>query len=223
MRNAKEFAIKRIDELISRADGFRTEALASSKKQFILSNEPLWQFLVSALQTILAVCSESSPHYRELKEVRDEFKSGAPLGLDSCIGILRAAADDLRSGMLSDIRELVAAEVFDDLLEMAAYLSGEGYHLPACAVAGAVLEDTLRTLCRKHLVSWVGDSSISKLNTELYKANIFDKAQFGQIEAWGKLRNKVDHGDFRSAVEIDSNDTRRMIVGIRDLVLKYLG
>jgi hypothetical protein len=223
MRNAKDFAIRRIDDLISTAEGFLAGAPASSEKPVVLSKEQVWRFLPSALQTIQAVCSESSPHYRALNEFSDVFKKGGLLEVASCIGILRAAADDLRSGMLADIRELVAAEVFDDLLEMAEYLLGEGYRLPACAIAGAVLEDTLRKLCKKHLVSWVGHSSISKLNAELQRAKIFDVAQAGQIEAWGKLRNKVDHGDFKSAVEIDPNDAQRMIGGLRDLVVKYLG
>jgi hypothetical protein len=223
MRNAKEFAIKRIEQLISTAEGFRAGVLASSDKTFMLSNEQLWQFLVSALQTIRSVCSESSPHFQEFMECRGLFRKGEPLNLPTCIGILRAAADDLRGGMLADIRELVAAEVFDDLLEMAAYLLGQGYHLPAGAVAGAVVEDTLRKLCKKHGVSWVGDSSISKLNAELYKANVFDKAQFGQLEAWGKLRNKIDHGDFKDPTEVDAQAVRRMIDGSRDLVVKFLG
>jgi hypothetical protein len=32
MRNAKEFAIRRIDQLIAAAEGFRSEALTSSEK-----------------------------------------------------------------------------------------------------------------------------------------------------------------------------------------------
>jgi hypothetical protein len=152
----------------------------------------------------------------------DEYKHTNTIQTDKWLGILHAVADDLRSGMLSNVQELVAAEVFTDLSEMADYLVGQGYQLPAIAVTGAVLEDALRRICQKSGITWDGDSSIAKLNTELYKANVYDKAQHGQVDAWGKLRNKVDHGNFANAEEISINDAKRFINGLRDFVMKYL-
>jgi len=223
MTNSVGHALKRIEDLITVAEGFRTEALRSPNQTAILSNEDLWRFLMSALQTTRAICSESSPHYQELKACKDSYRDGSALNLSQCIGILRAISDDLAAGMLVSIREMVTAEVFDDLIDMANHLLEQGYHLSSIAIAGAVLEDTLRKLCQKHLISWEGDSSINKLNTALYKANIYDKAQFGQLDAWGKLRNKVVHGDFKNANEVDSKDAQRMIDGLRDFITKHLG
>ncbi len=139
-----------------------------------------------------------------------------------CRAILRAARRDFAEGLLAGVRELVAAEVFDDLLQMSEYLLDEGFHLPAGAVCGAVLEDSLRKLCRKHDIEWEGDSSISKLNTALYRASIFHKAEQGQIDAWGKLRNRIDHGDFQDPGDIDASDVRRMIEGTRDFIVRHL-
>jgi DNA-binding protein Fis len=157
-----------------------------------------------------------------MKKVRERYVTGDNLSLDDCTGLLRSAYNDLQTGMLSDIRHLALAEVFDDLLEMAQYLADEGYQLPAAAIAGAVLEDTLRKLTAKHGVAWTGSSGISKLNTALYTNSVYDKAQSGQVEAWGKLRNKVDHGDFKDPAEVNVNDVRRMIEGVRDFIVKYL-
>jgi hypothetical protein len=62
---------------------------------------------------------------------------------------------------------------------------------------------------------------ISKINTELYKANVYDKVVYGEVEAWGKLRNKVDHGDFAAPSDVDRRSAERMVEGVRDFVLKY--
>jgi len=92
---------------------------------------------------------------------------------------------------------------FGDLLESAIHLLEQHYHLPAIALAGAVLESSLRTLAKSKGVSWKGDSGISKINTALYTASVYDKVVFGEIEAWGKLRNCVDHADFKSPADVD--------------------
>jgi hypothetical protein len=125
------------------------------------------------------------------------------------------------AGMLTDLRQLVTAEAFGDLLETAVYLLEEHHHLPAVAVAGAVLESNLRALAKNNQVNWSGASSISKINNELYKAGAYDKVVFAEIEAWGRLRNQVDHGDFASPKEIDHGAARRMVDGVRDFVLRY--
>lgn len=121
------------------------------------------------------------------------------------------------------VQELVTSDVFDDLVEQAEHLLDRGYHLPAGALAGAVLEDALRKLCAKHGVTWQGDSGVSKLATELYKAGHLTKPQHSQIETWGKLRNQIDHGDFSKPDDVDTQDVRRMVDGVRDFVAKFLG
>ncbi len=132
-----------------------------------------------------------------------------------------AARDDLDAGMPLDMRQLVTAEAFGDLLETATHLMDEQHHLAAVAVAGAVLESSLRALATTQGVGWTGHSSLNKLNTALYSAKIYDKVVFGEVEAWGKLRNKVDHGDFKHPDDVDANAARRLVDGVRDFALKY--
>lgn len=138
-----------------------------------------------------------------------------------CRGILMAARDDFDAGMLLDVRQLVAAEAFGDLLESAAHLLEENHHLPAVAISGAVLESSLRDLANRNSITWTGHSSITKLNTEIYKARIYDKVIFAEIEAWARLRNQVDHGDFTGPADIDTGAVKRMVDGVRQFVLKY--
>jgi len=221
MSGAYSRAQQRLADLIMQAERFRASVTSQPGEQ-VVASEDLWQFLVSALQAVRSICGEASPHYQELKLRRDMFNPDDPLRLSDCIGILAAAADDLDSGMLSDIREVVAAEVFGDLLDQASHLLDRGYHLPAGATAGAVLEDSLRKLCLRHEVSHHDGAGISVLNTELYKANIYPKPTHGNVDAWGKLRNAIDHHNFTNPDDIDARDVQRMIDGIRDFIVKYL-
>jgi hypothetical protein len=181
-----------------------------------------WRFLVSSLQTVGNACGKESPHYRELEACRAHYLTpDGALDLDRCRGILQAARDDLEAGMLMDLRQLVTAETFGDVLESAAYLLDEGHHLPAVALAGAVLESSLRALAKARNVTWTGTSSISKINTELYRVTVYDKVIHGEIEAWGKLRNKVDHGDFSTPGDVDTEFAKRMLDGVRHFVATY--
>ena len=89
------------------------------------------------------------------------------------------------------------------------------------AVTGAVLESNLRSLANSRRVVWAGNSSITKINAELYKASAYDKVVFAEIEAWGRLRNQVDHGDFTGPQDVDRGASIRMVDGVRDFVLRY--
>jgi hypothetical protein len=71
-------------------------------------------------------------------------------------------------------------------------------------------------------------SSISALNSALYKLHQQDKLDEynnsvqKQVTAWGGLRNDVDHHNFANPSDINANDVKRMIDGVRDFVTKYL-
>lgn len=219
---------RRLDELIARCGQFLPRPAGEREPgappvQFKAPRSEMWRFLISSLQTVRSACGQDSPHLRELERCREQFaaKTDPALDLDSCRGALEAARDDLAAGMLDDLRQLVTAEAFGDLVETAAHLLEEAHHLPAIAITGAVLESSLRALASAKNIGWTGTSSITKLNMELYKANVYDKVVFAEIESWGKLRNKVDHGDFENPGEVDQGSAKRMLEGVRDFVLRY--
>ncbi len=229
MALASENVRRRLVELIGRAEAFvpaNQRPDPTTRKEAVRFSAPrneLWRFLISSLQTVRGACGRKSPHMRELERCRESFVNEPDRGLDldSCRGALEAARDDLDAGMLRDLRQLVTAEAFGDLLESAVYLLDQQHHIPAIAVTGAVLEASLRSLAKNKSVGWDGTSSISKINTALYTANIYDKVVWGEIEAWGKLRNKVDHGDFAIPADVDRGAGERMIDGVREFVARH--
>jgi hypothetical protein len=190
MARSSDEVRRRLEELLQRCDVFlpprsEDEQRSGQPVKFRAPLDELWRFLISSLQTVGAACGKDSPHFRELERCRELFVTDGNLPLDPCRGALKAARDDLDAGMLTDLRQLVTAEAFGDLLETAAHLIEEKHHLPAAALAGAVLESSLRTLAISKQVSWSGTPSISKLNTELYKAKVYDKVFWLSIRFGG--------------------------------------
>jgi len=225
-RRPEEFE-RRLNELIRRANAYMQQVqssglgrVGSPAKSAQVPKSDLWRFLVSAIQTVNKSCGSDSPHLRELERCREEFVGSNGLDLDTCSGVLEAAHDDLRAGMLQDIKQIAAAEAFGDLLEAAAHLLEQMHHLAAVPICGAVLESSLRDFAKRRALEWEGSSSITKLNQLLYKGGAYDKVVFGEIEAWGKLRNQVAHGDFANPEDVDPGAARRMLEGVRDFVLR---
>jgi hypothetical protein len=137
------------------------------------------------------------------------------------VGILRQVREDYAKGYLRDLRELAAAEVFTDFLDMADHFLSAGYHPAAAAsIGGAVLEDCLRRLHLKHIGPWQADSSISKLNDGLKKGDVYGQAVWRQIQVWSDIRNNADHGHFD---KVDAGQVKHMISGIRDFIARHEG
>jgi hypothetical protein len=140
--------------------------------------------------------------------------------------LLERVREEYASGGIRDLRDLAAAEVFTDFLGMAQHLHNEKYHHAAVSIAGAVLEDCLRRVHLKRIGDYEKPSSINKLNMALYNysrehdPSFYPNTQRSQVEAWGTLRNEVDHG---RKPDLDGGDAGRMIDGVRDFVVKYEG
>lgn len=85
-------------------------------------------------------------------------------------------------------------------------------------LVGAVLEDALRQLCRKHGVP--EGRGIEAMNEPLRKAGVLSLPQKQQVTAWAALRNKADHGHFGDYTEAE---IRLMHQGVVGFVATFLG
>jgi hypothetical protein len=115
---------------------------------------------------------------------------------------------------------LVRAELLDDFLDQADALLRQNYHVPAASLAGAVLEDTLRRLCDKNEIAYdPAKSSLNTLNTELARAEVYDRLVQKKITAEADLRNSADHGQF---AKVRPEDVGDMISWVRRFVEEHL-
>jgi len=133
-------------------------------------------------------------------------------------GVANALLNDLESGFLPDLRTTIRAEVEGDFLAQAHRLLEEGLKDPAAMLLGAVLEDALRQLCRKHGVP--EGNSIEAMNEPLRKADIYGLPQKQQVTAWAAIRNKADHGRFSEYTE---PEIRVMHQGLTGFIATLLG
>ena len=142
------------------------------------------------------------------------------------LGVLRALRQDVAADRLRSFEDLVHADVFSDLLAQATYLNDQRFSRAAAVLAGGVLEEHLRQLCRKHGIATDGPDGrpkkASQLNTDLYRpGNVYSNAERAEVEGWQNRRNSAAHGEADFEAKHDQGDVRRMIEGVRGLIVKY--
>lgn len=134
-------------------------------------------------------------------------------------GILKALRDDYAAGRMMAIAELIHADVFTDMLEMAQHLLDENYKDPAAVIAGSVLEEHLRKLCAKIGVQSVDakgePKKASLINSELRAAGAYDKNVEKSVTAWLGTRNDAAHGHY---AKYEAAQVNLLIASIRDFI-----
>lgn len=145
--------------------------------------------------------------------------------MTSIAGVVGALLDDLKSGYIQSLVEIVHGALFADFLEMAQHLQDSGYKDAAAVIAGSTLEAHIRELCQKAsipLENKKADRSITAkkadfLNSELAEAGIYSKLDQKNVTAWLDLRNKAAHGKY---AEYSAEQVDLLIASIRDFVTR---
>jgi hypothetical protein len=148
-----------------------------------------------------------------------DVDSGHPSVVKAGQGILRALREDLAGGYLVNVQTLVAGEVFSDFIEMAEHLLESGYKDPAASLAGAVLEDGLRTIATNNGVKLKAREGLTSLSSKCADATIYSRLVQKKLAVWIDVRNHADHGEFSTYTE---QDVREMIDGVTDFLSTYL-
>lgn len=145
--------------------------------------------------------------------------------LDEVIGVLEALLEDLKSGYLETLHEIIQANLFSDFMKQAEYLLVEGYKDAAAVIAGSTLEQHLRKLCEKHSINLKkskGDSFVSKgmgeLKDELAREKVVPSSDINLLTSWIQIRNKAAHGEYNS---YNKDEVSLMIQGINLIISKY--
>lgn len=171
------------------------------------------RFRTEALNLVRRACGDDSDHYKELRRIAEsKDMTSNSYYTSNCVGALEAAERDFKSGLLFDLRALVAAELLGDFLDQAEALLQAGYHVPAASLAGAVLEDTLRKLATSKGLVVPAKTTIDGLNIALAKAGVFDLLVQKRITALADIRNNADHGHFGKFTPDDVEDMVKWLV-----------
>ena len=135
------------------------------------------------------------------------------------LGILCAALEDVEQGHLGTLQDMAAAEVFSDFLEQADYLLKHGYAAPAASLAGAVLENGLRSLATRNDIKVKARDDLSALNNKLAAKNVYTALRRKEVEVWTTVRNSADHGQFH---EVTEGNVADLIRGVRNLLAEKM-
>jgi hypothetical protein len=121
---------------------------------------------------------------------------------------------------MQTIGELIHADTFSDLLELAEHLLSEKYKEAAAVMAGGALESHLRNLADKHKTgSRHPDGKRKKVETiaqELVTANVFSSLEKKGITYWYGIRTEAAHGE-----DVEASQVAQMIPDITAFISRY--
>lgn len=177
------------------------------------------EWKTKAENVLKLACGPNSPHYDAFKknEVTTMYDSNIAI-LGRLQPIMKAAYDDLKSGFLITLKQLVQAEVFDDELEQAKELFNSGYSTAAAVIAGVVLETTIRDLCNNNGIP-TAKKKLEVMNADLVKAGVYNVLEQKKITVLADIRNKAAHG---KSGEFTTDDVEKMIDSVEAFLIKHL-
>lgn len=213
----KEILIKQLDAIIN------DYAAMSERSEYTdlsdLSKQERQSLVTRSISATHRISGQNSTYALEMERI---FKSMPHIQhhLSSIIGIAQALKEDLNSGYIQSLTELVHSEVFADFLDMAKHLCENGYKDPAAVIAGSTLENHLKKLATKHSIPLeVADKQVKaeKINQDLAKIPAYGLLDQKNVTAWLDLRNKAAHGEY---AEYNIDQVKLLISSIQDFITR---
>ncbi len=224
MSKVDQKIIARFDELIERGENPSTRTGGYSGDT-IVQGDFLFTWKTNTLSLLGKVMGIESVHYTNFDKL-DTASLEQLYKLKKAVGILKAAKEDYGNGYLFDLRKLVEAEIFDDLLEQAEQLLNEGYYIPAAVLAGCVLEDGLRKLCDREGITLPDQPKLNWMNDELAKKNVYNALTKKNVTSLAAIRNDAAHGKWVGLTGHDAQQMKdevgRMIPAVRSFLEYHL-
>lgn len=179
--------------------------------------ERLLAWKVKVKNLLVASCGNESQHYNEfIVAEKIGFNEANYDAFKRMRSVFLAAMEDYKGGFLTNIKNLIQADVFDSELEQAKELMASGYKVAAAVIAGVVLETALRDLCTKKDLP---HSKLDKMNADLAKAGAYNKLQQKRITALADIRNSAAHG---KTTDFSDDDVKNMINDVEQFLANQL-
>jgi hypothetical protein len=158
-----------------------------------------------------------SPYAKEF-----EFNCDSPF-LSAVVrgqAILRAAREYIEFGPVARVEELVAAEIFADLIGMAGRLLREGRMTAAVTVAAAVLEDVMRRSARHRQINIRENvDTVTELNAKMLAGGVYPPTMRKKIDEWAMLWARAEGAGLEAEAQVEID---QMIKGVQEFVNNHL-
>lgn len=175
------------------------------------------EWATSSSQFLGSLFGRDSEYYQRLQTAFQH--AGYYSDMVKGLAVVKAAWNDYSKGYLFEAKALITAEIFDDILEQAQHLLGQGYHQAAAVLAGCVLEDTLRKLCQRNGITLPTKPKLDGMNAELAKKAVYNTLAQKRITWLADIRNKAAHAQWS---EFSLQDVENMLAEVRRFVTDYL-
>lgn len=176
-------------------------------------------FRSSGLSFISSFLGPTNNYFKEFDRQVDNTNVSK---IESGISILNSIRDEVEHGWLITFKQLVAAELFSDFLEMSQYFLDNGYKDPAAVMIGSVLEEHLRQLCLLNFVDITiqkGPDTAPKkahvLSADLVKAGVYGPLEQKSVTYWLGIRNSAAHGKYS---DYTTEQVSMMLQGVIDFI-----
>jgi len=135
--------------------------------------------------------------------------------MEQQIFILESAQQRFKSSLF-DIRQLVAADIYDDEIEAARDLVKNKFSRAAGAIAGVVMEKHLAQVCENHNIKVAKKNpTIGDLNDLLKNADIIDTPRWRANQHLADIRNLCDHNKSKEPTQEQVQD---LIDGVAKII-----
>lgn len=172
-------------------------------------------WMLSAVNLIEVATPEGSRYHREAARLLPKTDAGIFLySIANILGLLKSARAETSHGLLKSLEYHFVGLAFEDFLKYASRFNEGGKKMEAAVLASAVLEDTIKRLCRKHAIE-VKDKTLDPLLNALKSGGILTRVKTERLRASVALRNQAFHADWAA---FDAQDVRQMIEGLDELL-----
>ncbi len=218
----KETLLKRADFVLENASLAKKSGKTNEYGSIEIDYVKMNSFRTCAKSFILSLFKQEHPYFTSFSDVtRDRYSSN----LEAGVAIIENVKAEIINDWLSSIKGLVSAEIYSDFLDMAKHLLDRDYKDAAAVMIGGVLEEQLRQLCIKHGIPITQEKDgkvvplkADRLNSELAKAEVYNKLDQKNVTAQLDLRNNAAHGSYN---QYDKNQVEIMYDSVTNFIVRH--
>ena len=134
------------------------------------------------------------------------------------MAVLKAAWTNTSAAEITETEPRIRPDACDDYLEQAETYFNLGRPQSAAILAGDVLEETLRKLCRVNHVPLVSRLTANDMNLELARRGVYDSEVAQSLAQLTEIWDKANCGLWS---EFSKNDVQTMLGQVREFVANH--
>jgi hypothetical protein len=134
--------------------------------------------------------------------------------------VLRAVREYIAFGRVARVEELVASEIFNDLIAIARRMAERGNLHAALVAAGTVIEDVIRRSARNRKITFREDlDDAATINQKLWQGGVYPAMVAKRVANWLQLAQGAEG---QGPLSADRDDVLAMLKGVSGFVSDYL-